>query len=705
MSLLSPLEVAATTMLTFLSGCMPWSDKPQPITRQAMSREFNTLDEVKELFPLSIAQVDQRAENAIAAATEGLAKILAVPAAQRTFANTAKALDDVGNEFGILATPISLIEMVSPDDALRQACRNAIVKLDEFSVDIFASPELYHAFKDYADGNAKTERLSDVERYYVDEELRDFLHAGLALPQDKLAHVKELKKQLGKKSLAFSSNIAADQSNIVVGREALGGLSDEFIAGLKKNDDGNYILGTDYPTYLEVIQYCRNADTRKNLYLAFNNRAYPANVGLLEEVIDLRSQMAKEIGFESFAHLSLESKMAKTPERAEKFVRDLLLKVAAKEKQEFEQLKANLPEGIALTQDGKFQPWDLSFVKAHVKKKLFDVDERKIAEYFPMEKTEKALFSIYQQFFGIRFEQEPLKGFWHEDLKLMKVFDEKSDELLGYIILDLHPRANKYSHACQYGMVPTVDQRDEQGNALHRPCVTVVIANFSKSTPSKPSLLKHAEVTTFFHEFGHAMHTVLGKTQLASHAGTSVKRDFVEMPSQMFEEWMWDRDMLGQVSGHYQTGEALPDALIDKMVALKKFDSGYHIQRQCCLSLLSLAYFNAGSKIDTSKTWADISSEHSPHIRFEPDTHFQGSFGHLMGYGAGYYGYLWSRVFALDFFEKVREKGLLNREVGMEIRNNVLGKGGSVDPNLLVSGFLGREPNQDAFLRDLGLDV
>jgi len=265
----------------------------------------------------------------------------------------------------------------------------------------------------------------------------------------------------------------------------------------------------------------------------------------------------------------------------------------------------------------------------------------------------------------------------------------------------LYPRENKFSHACHDGIVSTYQNKSANNGFV--PSVSVLIANFPKSTKDRPSLLKHSDVETFFHEFGHAMHALLGKTELASFSGTATKTDFVEMPSQMFEEWMWDKDMLEMVSSHYKTGVSLPDVLIDKMIALKRFDTGSFVQRQGWLGLIAFNCFKSGAKKDVKKIVQSLHEKYCEHIRFEPKTNMYASFGHLCCYGAKYYGYMWSKVFALDLFETIKQEGLLNYEIGEKLINKVLGKGGSVDPNKLLVDFLGREPNQDAFLRDLGL--
>ncbi|MCX5922700.1 MAG: M3 family metallopeptidase, partial [Candidatus Dependentiae bacterium] len=364
------------------------------------------------------------------------------------------------------------------------------------------------------------------------------------------------------------------------------------------------------------------------------------------------------------------------------------------------QLASDLPAGVTLTADGKMLPWDAAYATNYYKKKHFNIDETEIANYFPMEKTIKGLLDIYEQFFGLRFNEASIPHVWHEGVRLLEVYDAASDKLLGYFLLDLYPRDNKYSHACHVSIVPSI----YGANNELLPALSLVIANFPQSTATKPSLLKRKDVTTFFHEFGHALHALLGRTQIASLSGTSVKRDFVEMPSQMLEEWLWDSAILKQVSGHYQTGAPLPDDLIERILALKNFNPARFVQTQLFYASLSLDYFKEGAQKDTFQIYKDLSTKILKHSAFSDEKHMYAAFGHLTGYGAKYYGYLWSKVFALDLFAEIKKHGLLNPEIGKKYVHDVIGRGGSDEPMVLLEAFLGREPNQEAFLKDLGLD-
>jgi thimet oligopeptidase len=419
------------------------------------------------------------------------------------------------------------------------------------------------------------------------------------------------------------------------------------------------------------------------------------------------------VGFKNFAELDLDSNMVKKLSTAEDFLNQLAARSKKKAEIELVDFLKDLPNGIALDSSGKLQPWNFNYIKSCYKKKHFEIDEREVAKYFPVDKTLNSIFEIYQNFLGLKFEISKPEWAWHEDVLLIKVYDAQPDylskanqlsqkgRLRGYLFIDLYPRENKYSHAgCCVPMIPTQIKSD--GKIV--PAVLAIIANFPKAQKDRPALLKFNDVNTFFHEFGHAMHDVLGATQMAGFAGTSVKTDFVEVPSQMFEEWMADKSVLKKLSSHYQTSDPLPDELIDKLIQLKKFDSGNFILRQCCLSFVSLEFFKDGKIKNPDQIIKNLFSKYQPHLKFDDQTHFYASFGHLVGYGAKYYSYMWSKVFSLDLFYDIKKRGLFDPEIGKEFAAKVLSKGGSVDPEKLLQDFLGRKPNQNAFLKDLGIE-
>lgn len=697
--------LGCASLLTCIN-CGTGVQKFQRLTQEGSAMSditIKTQDDVFRLFPKTSDQVHVHVASVIKQTDENLQKIISSNPSARTFQNTAQAFDLICDKMASAAEMFMSLELVYPDESMRTACHESHVAIKTKFFEIVSDKKVYAAFKSYVDGNAKNEKLNDEQRYFLQETMRDFKRQGLDLPDEQLDQVKSIRKELTALEAEFEMNTSKDSSHIKVPAWQLAGLEKRFVDGLEKDNDGLYRLGCDYPTYTEVMEYCSVSQTRKQLFRAFNNRAYPINHELLEKIIAKRDQLAKKLGFASYAALDIDSTMAQNVDRVQKFLVDLGRQAKAKTDQEYALLIKHLPDGVTLDDGGRLYPWDVSYVKACYKKKMFNVDARQIAEYFPAEQALQGIFDIYQTFLNLKFTISKPSWSWHDDVRLIQINDRATDALKGFIFLDLYPRPNKYSHACIVGVLNSVKKMLPDGGITHSPAVGVIIANFPKSTATEPALLKHGDVETFFHEFGHAMHFVHGSTELASLSGLSVKCDFVEVPSQLFEEWMFDKDILTQLGRHYKTGQPLPTKLIDNIIALKKFDSGSFITRQCVLSLFDLEFFKEGEQ----KPLADIVKQYSeqfvPQIAYDSSVHMWASFGHLIGYGAKYYSYMWSKVYALDLFECIKRDGLTNPETGKRFASVVLAKAGSVDPNILLKDYLGREPNSDAFIRDLGL--
>jgi len=687
--------------LTSFKSCTKTPPKPKDM--KMISSNIKDSSVLPDLFPKTIAEINTQADYAMKTAQEKFKNVLEIPAEQRTFENTAHAYDSLQSEFIINLGAVAILETVEPDDALRKAYHDSNVKLRQFFVEAFFKPEIYTAFKEYFDGNAKKENLNAEEQYYLDESMRDFVRHGFNLPAEKFELVKNLEKELSELATNFEANINQDNSFLTLSKEELSGVSENLLSTLEKDKSGKYIVRCDYPTRDEISTNCKNAATRKQFYLMFANKAYPKNIEILQSFVAKNDTLAHLLGFESFAALEIDSQMAKTPKTVETFLNDLAKRSLIKAKNEIDLFTKEIPESVTLTNDGKIEPWDMEYIKNHYKKQHLQLDENKVAEYFPAEKTIDGIFEIYQQFLGLDFKIYKPTWAWHEDVKLIEIHDKANKELKGFIYLDLYPRPNKYAHACMWDFIPTLKIKQNDGSYKITPSVSVIVANFPKSTSTQPSLLKHRDVETFFHEFGHTMHHLLGSTEIASFSGTGVKRDFVEVPSQMFEEWMFDHDMLKKITRHYKTNEPMPDELIEKLIALKKFDSGLFLSRQCGLSFIALNYYKQGAKKDLDEIVKQMTEKYTPHLRFEPQTHMQYSWGHLTGYGSKYYGYMWAKVFSLDIFYKIKEHGLLNENIGRQLTEKVIGVGGSADPNILLKDFLGREPNSDALFEDLGI--
>jgi thimet oligopeptidase len=660
---------------------------------------YNVAD-IKAIFPTTVEEFKKRVKQTLEKTGKGIETIIAIPALQRTFENTIEAIDRTNAHLSIMGKIAWTLQNLSPDDAIRAATHQGMIDLQNFDVDMISNNvALYKAVKEYVDHTGKSEQLSSEEKRYLNDLIKKFEKNGLNLPEDQQEKVKEIKKELNRLSLEFHKNINTDNRFIAVTAAELQGLPPEFIAGLKKDEQGKYRVGVDYPTYFAVIENCTIASTRHALWREFVQRAYPANSEVLKKMIAERHRLAQFLGFESYAALEIDDEMAKTPERVRKFLQELRERAEKKSTEEMQTWKKSLPAGVTLTDKNQFKPWDIAYVKSEYKKKHLDLDEEKLKEYFPMQKTVDEILDIYQKFLDVEFRQLPITDLWHPDVRYVAIH-AKDGSVLGHLLLDLYPRPNKYSHACMDAIAPAVKDKD---GTYHVPLI-VVVANFPKPLDGQPALLRRDDVNTFFHEFGHAMHGIFGATRMAGYSGVNTTLDFVEIPSQMLEEWMYDYDILKKITSHYQTGESLDDATITKIIAIKKFGAGSFIQRQVMQSLLALRCFEAGDEKDPALLNKNLSEEFfGRDILFDMDNHFEAAFGHLDGYGSRYYCYMWSKVFALDMFDRVKKYGLLNPEIGREYVEKVIGKGGSVDPEVLIENFLERKPVMDAFVKDLGL--
>lgn len=589
--------------------------------------------------------------------------------------------------------------LVEPNDDLRKVYGKAYLELREVMIDQLASKkELYPFFEALYQKEKSKKNLTSEQFYFLSQTLEDMRLEGLHLTKEKRDQLKEIKKELSELSHAFGENIQEDQSVLWVDRSFLKGLSEDFIKTVQKDEGGLCRIGCDYPTYFTVMKSCQNTELRKDLYRLFMNRAYPKNDEILSKMIAKRDELAKIIGFKSFADYQLSNEMVKNPEAADAFLNELSFKAKGKIDKEIELIKNVFPN-IEYSNDGKIYPWDALYVQEKILSQNFKVDEEIVKEYFPLESTLAGLIEIYEKFFQIDIREASHLKLWNEDVKVLTISDRESTKQLGYILLDLFPRKSKYSHACHATIiggveVPGLDSTKSLG---------LVVANFPKPSPDKPSLMYLSDARTFFHEFGHALHAVLGRTQYVSTCGTSVKVDFVELPSQMLEEWLWEPDILKMISSHYQSKAQLPDELIQSILSTRTLNSAAFIGRQCLLSKLSLEIYKEGKEKNINSIMKNLHEETPLFYSYDDLSHFHASFGHLDEYGARYYGYLWSRVLALDLFNHIKEKGLLSSKVGREYREKVLSKGGSQDPSVLLEDFLGRKPSSASFLKAYGL--
>lgn len=663
---------------------------------------IKTPDDLARLFKLSAADIKNLVTQYTEQTEKELANIINVKLADRTFENTAQAMDRLSiDNLSMLGRICGILNFVSPDKEIRDAAHEAILEIENFGIEhISNNKKLYQALRDYAEGNSMQEALTNEQKYFLKEELRGFERAGLALPDEQLAQVSKLKKELADLTLAFEQNVSTDKSSIIATREELDGVSQAFLDNLQKTEDGRYIVTITMASRPMILEHCNVEKTRKAFWHAYTYRACPANQELLKKIIEKRHALAKLLSFDSYAALEIDGAMAKTPAVVDTFLHDLLQKSKPKMIAEFKELCADLPDVVKLEDGGKIAPWNLTYIQDQLKQKKFEVDEMLISQYFPVQNTFDALMKLYGHLLNLSFEPVEVKGLWHPEVKVVSVTDKDTNTCIGYLIFDLYPRPDKYSHACAASLIPSIIHADGSKS----PAATVIIANFPRGTAEQPALFSLRDVSTFFHECGHALHGLLGRTHLASQSGTHVKQDFVEVPSQLFEDWIYEKEILRMISKHYQTNQPLPDELIEKIVANKKFGQADLVSHLVFNSLKSL-YFFQRYPIGSLDTLSEaLQKETLPHVTADPEWYYYPSFIHLMGYGSSYYCYLWALVYAKDIFETFKQEGLLNQSTGKRLKEMILAKGGSAEPMELLVNFLGRQPSQNAFIKSMGLE-
>lgn len=653
------------------------------------------LNQVVDFQALKAEHIGEATTQSIEKAKAELAKIYAISAQERTFENTLLASDKIESNFSKVFGYIYLLANSSDQEDIYQECHQNIEVLQQFGNELSLDENLYRSVKEYSQ-TAEAKSLTGYQKKLAEENLREFERNGFALPIEKREELKKLKNELSSLSTLFQKNIAQFEDHLMVNEKGIQGLADDYKKA-RLQDDGDYKINLDYPSYVPFMQYSESQEARKELAFKFSNRAKEQNLDLLQKVLKLRREMAVLLGYPTYAAYRMENKMAKTPKTVWDFETKLQEKVHLKAQQDYEELLAlkNEKQKDNSAQNNKIFSWESSYYKTLLLKEKYAVDQQKIKEYFEVGQVLKGIFKITKILFNVEMQEVKNASVWHDDVILLEV--RENNAVIGRCYLDLYPRKNKYGHAACF---PIVMGRNEQ-DTYQIPTVAL-LCNFPKPSEEQASLLQHSQVTTFFHEFGHALHNLLTQSPVAAYAGTNVVHDFVEVPSQLFENWCWNYESLQLFAKHYKTGETLPSSLFDKLLAAKNVGSGLHILQQILYGTYDLTLHDSSKKLDTTQTFKEL-QERITLFPFFEGTHFEAAFGHLMGYGASYYGYLWSLVYAEDMFSAFEEQGVLNSKVGLAYRKEVLSKGGSLNEMEQIKAFLGREPKQDAFLKSIGL--
>ncbi|WP_137886097.1 oligopeptidase A [Pseudomonas sp. 2FE] len=677
--------------------------------------ENNPLLQSFDLPPYSSIRpehVEPAIDSILAESRAAIAELLAKQPATPTWDGLVLALDELGERLGRAWSPVSHLNAVCNSAELRQAYEACLPKLSEYWTELGQNRGLFEAYEALAQSPAAS-GFEVAQTTILEHALRDFRLSGIDLPPAEQQRYGAIQMKLSELGSHFSNQLLdATQAwtKHVTDAAVLAGITDsaqlQMAQAAKAKDLDGWLISLEFPSYYAVMTYADNRALREEVYAAYCTRASDQgpNAGqhdngpVMAEILDLRQELAQLLGFASYAELSLATKMADSSEQVLNFLRDLALRSKPFAAQDLTELQAFAAEqGCA-----DLQSWDVGYYSEKLRQQRYSIAQETLRAYFPIDQVLTGLFAIVQRLYGIQIAE--LQGFdsWHADVRLFEI--KEHGQHVGRFFFDLYARANKRGGAWMDG---ARDRRRSAAGSLISP-VANLVCNFTPAVGEQPALLTHDEVTTLFHEFGHGLHHLLTRVEHAGAAGINgVAWDAVELPSQFMENWCWEPEGLALISGHYQSGEALPQDLLDKMLAAKNFQSGLMMARQLEFSLFDFElHATHGDGRSVLEVLEGIRAEVSV-MRPPAYNRFPNSFAHIFagGYAAGYYSYKWAEVLSADAFSRFEEEGVFNADTGRAFREAILARGGSQEPMQLFVDFRGREPSIDALLRHLGLSA
>ncbi len=630
--------------------------------------------------------------------------------------NLVAPIEEVDDRLGRVWSPVSHMNSVVNSDELREAYESCLPLLSEYGTWVGQHKGLFEAYKAIKASEAFS-GLNRAQQKTITDALRDFELSGIGLPADEQHRYGEISKRQSELGSQFSNNVldaTMGWSKQVTDVAELAGMPESALAAAKaaaeaKEQEG-YLLTLDIPSYLPVMTYCDNQELRKELYEAYVTRASDRgpnagkwdNTEIITEQLKLRHEIARMLGFGTYSEKSLATKMAETPDQVLGFLNDLAVKAKPQGEREVEELRQFAEKEFGVSE---LELWDIPYYSEKQKQHLFQISDEELRPYFPESKAVSGLFEVLNRVFGMTVKEREGVDTWHESVRFFDIFDA-NDTLRGSFYLDLYAREHKRGGAW---MDDCRGRRITAAGELQTP-VAYLTCNFNKPVGDKPALFTHDEVVTLFHEFGHGIHHMLTQVETGAVAGINgVPWDAVELPSQFLENWCWEEEALAFISGHFETGEALPKEMLAKMLAAKNFQSAMFILRQLEFGLFDFTLHTTydpevGARV--LETLADVKSKVAvlPSLDWNRFSH---SFSHIFagGYSAGYYSYLWAEVLSADAFSAFEEEGIFNTETGNRFLNNILEMGGSEEPMELFKRFRGREPQIDAMLRHAGISA
>lgn len=678
-----------------------------------MTNPLLTMDSLPPFSQIQPDQVQPAVAQAIADCKQKISDVLA-QREPHTWDSLIAPLEEVNDRLSRIWSPVSHLNSVLNSEALREAHDACLPLLSEFQTYVGQHEGLYQAYLALSESD-DFPLLSAAQRKEIQNTLRDFRLSGIGLPAEAQQRYGEIQARLSELASRFSNNVLdATQgwSKLVTDEAELAGLPASAQAAARqlaelKGKEG-WLFTLDIPSYLPVMMYADNRALRAELYEAFTTRASDQgpnagkwdNSAIMTELLTLRRELAQLLGFANYAELSLATKMADKPEQVVNFLTDLARRSLSQGKAELEEIRA-----FASEQHGQSElaAWDIPYYAEKLKQHKFSISDEQLRPYFPASKVVKGLFEVVKRVFGMKVRERLGIDTWHPDVRFYDIFDAE-DELRGSFYLDLYAREHKQGGAW---MDVCLGRRYRQDGSLQKP-VAYLTCNFNGPVDGKPALFTHNEVVTLFHEFGHGIHHMLTRIDVAGVAGINgVAWDAVELPSQFLENWCWESEALAFISGHHETGEPLPADLLEKMLTARNFQAAMQMLRQLEFALFDFRLHQEFDPANADQIPALLDEVRREVAVMTPPAfnRFQHSFSHIFagGYAAGYYSYKWAEVLSADAFSRFEEEGIFNPVTGHSFLKNILEKGGSKEPMELFRAFRGREPQVDALLRHSGI--
>lgn len=678
-----------------------------------MSNPLLTFTDLPPFSAIKPEHVKPAVEQAIADCRHTIDKVLAENP-QPGWESVIAPIEEVDDRLSRIWSPVSHMNSVVNSDELREAYESCLPLLSEYSTWVGQHKGLFEAYKTIKE-SAEFAKLDRAQQKTISDSLRDFELSGIGLPLQEQKRYGEISKRMSELGSKFSNNVldaTMGWTKQITDVNLLAGMPESALAAAQAAAEAKglegYLLTLDIPSYLPVMAYCDNQELRKEVYEAYVTRASDRgpnagkwdNSEIIAEKLKLRHEIARMLGFSTYSEKSLATKMAQTTDQVLGFLNDLASKAKPQGEREVEELRQFAESEFGVKQ---LELWDIAYYSEKQKQHLFEISDEELRPYFPEQKVVNGLFEVLSRLFGMQVKERQGVDVWHESVRFFDIFDAQGT-LRGSFYLDLYAREHKRGGAW---MDECRVRRTTDSGALQTP-VAYLTCNFNRPVGDKPALFTHDEVTTLFHEFGHGIHHMLTQVEVGAVSGINgVPWDAVELPSQFLENWCWQEEALAFISGHYQTGEPLPKAMLDKMLAAKNFQSAMFILRQLEFGLFDFTLhttYDPEVGPQVLETLAEVKKKVAvlPGLEWNRFSH---SFSHIFagGYSAGYYSYLWAEVLSADAFSRFEEEGIFNRETGQSFLNNILEMGGSEEPMELFKRFRGREPQIDALLRHAGI--